>query len=75
MSHFVAQLGGMIVMQSETNPHEGGPPSWGGGGPSWAGFPDWYKNLKKNINLQWNYKDYGHDLGWGLGLGLGLGCT
>ena len=31
------------------------------------------KNLKKNSNLQWNYKDYGHDLG--LGLGLGLGCT
>ena len=41
------------------------------------------KFLKKNSNLQWNYKDYGHDLGlalglgWGLGLGLGLGlgCT
>ena len=31
------------------------------------------KFLKKNSNLQWNYKDYGHDLGLGLGLGLVLG--
>ena len=31
------------------------------------------KFLKKNSNLQWNYKDYGHDLGLALGLGLGLG--
>ena len=30
------------------------------------------KFLKKNCNLQWNYKDYGHDLGLGLELGLGL---
>ena len=29
--------------------------------------------LKKNSNLQRNYKDYGHDLGLGLGLGLELG--
>ena len=38
-----------------------------------------YKIFEENSNLQWNYKDYGHDLGlglWlGLGLGLGLGCT
>ena len=31
------------------------------------------KFLKKNSNLQWNYKDYGHDLGLGLGRGIGLG--